>query len=200
MNRSVVDREGMRSEWAERIRAKGRSRGHGFKVTRLGHVALHVANLERSVAFYTEVLGFEVSDVYPATMMPGGMVFLRFNADHHGIALVGGAESRATSAELHHVAFEVGSLDEVVRARDHLRACGAVITFEGRRRAGCQLAVEFEDPDGHALEIYWGLDQIGSDGQTRPPGEWRAAASLAEAIADAPTGQDTALGDPSLNP
>ena len=122
MKRSVVDREGMRSEWAERIRAKGRSRGHGFKVTRLGHVALHVANLERSVAFYTEVLGFEVSDVYPATMMPGGMVFLRFNADHHGIALVGGAESRATSAELHHVAFEVGSLDEVVRAKGADRA------------------------------------------------------------------------------
>ena len=137
MKRGLVDREGLESEWAKRLRAKGRPRGHGFNVTRLGHVALRVTDLERSVEFYTQGLGFEVSDIYPETMMPGGMAFLRFNADHHGIALIGGADRSTSSTELHHLAFEVGSLDEVVRARDHLRGMGAVITFEGRRRAGC---------------------------------------------------------------
>ena len=76
------------------------------------------------------------------------------------------------------------ALDEVVRARDHLRAAGATITFEGRRRAGCQVAVEFRDPDGHRLEIYWGLDQVGADGNIRPPEQWREAHSLKAAIDD----------------
>ena len=126
------------------------------------------------------------------------MVFLRCSPDHHGIALVGSLKEPSASTELNHIAFEVGSLDEVVRARDHLRRHGVEIDFEGRRRAGCQLAVEFRDPDGHRLEIYWGIDQIGSDGQVRPPTEWKGARSLADAVADPVRGQDTSLQDPSL--
>ena len=90
------------------------------------------------------------------------------------------------------------TLDEVLRARDHLRKHGAQIDFEGRRRAGCQIAVEFLDPDGHRLEIYWGVDQIGSDGNVRPSSEWKGAQSMAEAIADPVRGQDTTLHDPTL--
>ena len=67
------------------------------------------------------------------------------------------------------------------------------ITFEGRRRAGCQIAVEFRDPDGHWLEIYWNIDQIGSDGRARPPEEWKGVPSLEQAIADPVRGQDTTL-------
>jgi catechol 2,3-dioxygenase len=172
--------------------------GMGFRIGKIGHVVLNVTDLARSVTFYTQVLGLRVSDVYGPEMMPGGMVFLRFNADHHGIALVGGAPAVSDGAELHHVAFEVASLDEVIRARDHLRAQGAVIDFEGRRRAGVQIAVEFRDPDGHRLEIYWGLEQVGSDGITRPPSEWKGARSLAQAIAEPVRGQDTTVADKTL--
>lgn len=175
-------------------------KGMPFSINKIGHVVLNVTDLERSVAFYTQVLGLRVSDVYPPSMMPGGMVFLRFNTDHHGIALVGAAAAPSSGAELHHVAFEVSSLDEVIRARDHLRAHNATIDFEGRRRAGVQIAVEFRDPDGHRLEIYWGLDQVGSDGITRPAEQWRGARSLADAIANPVPGQDTSLRDPALKP
>ncbi len=175
-------------------------KGMPFSINKIGHVVLNVADLARSVTFYTQVLGMRVSDVYPDAMMPGGMVFLRFNTDHHGVALVGAATGPSASAELHHVAFEVSSLDEVIRARDHLRAHGAVIDFEGRRRAGVQIAVEFRDPDGHRLEIYWGLDQVGSDGATRPASEWAGARSLADAIASPVKGQDTSLRDGTLRP
>ena len=171
-----------------------------FSLTKIGHVVLNVSDLRRSVDFYTGLLGFKVSDVYPETMMPGGMVFMRCNRDHHGIALVGGLKGGATNQDLHHLAFEVASLDEVIRARDHLRAHQVPIDFEGRRRAGVQIAVEFRDPDGHRLEIYWGLDQIGSDGKVRPGVEWKWAHSLAEAIADPVAGQDTTLQDKRLKP
>ena len=176
-----------------------------FALRKLGHVVLNVTDLEASVRFYTEVLGLQVSDRYPTTMMPGGMVFMRVNTDHHGVALVGGAAARDQNAApsplehggrptggpdpLNHFAFEVGSPDEVFRARTWLRKSGVPIVFEGRRRAGCQIAVEFRDPDGNNLEIYWGVDQVGTDGTVRPPSEWRQALTLEDAVANPVNGQ-----------
>lgn len=184
----------------EEIRRLDRPAGLPFEVRKIGHVVLNVSDVRRSVDFYTRLLGFRVSDVYPEAMVPGGMVFMRCNADHHGVALVGGLQGDGVPRDLHHLAFEVASLDEVIRARDHLRAHDVPIDFEGRRRAGVQIAVEFRDPDGHRLEIYWGLDRVGSDGRVRPPGEWKWAHSLAQAVADPVVGQDTALRDRTLKP
>ena len=172
--------------------------GPPFRIRKIGHVVLRAGDLERSVAFYTKVLGLLVSDVYPDAMMPGGMVFMRCNSDHHGIALAGGMAAASSGSELHHLAFEVGTLDEVFLARRMLRELGVHVTFEGRRRAGVQIAVEFEDPDGHQLEIYWGLDQLADGQASRPAGDWRWAHTLEEAIANPPPGQSPVLRDPSL--
>jgi catechol 2,3-dioxygenase len=193
MPRGVVDLEGLKSPAAQALRNMAPPAGLPFKVQKLGHVVLKVQDMRRAVAFYTGVLGFRVSDVYPETMMKGGMVFLRCNNDHHCLALVGGAKDEASARELHHLAFELATLEELLRAREHLRRHGVTIDYEGRRRAGCQMAVEFRDPDNHFLELYWGLDQVGSDQRVRPPEEWREEATLEGAIANAPPGQDTTL-------
>ncbi|MDH4095222.1 MAG: VOC family protein [Betaproteobacteria bacterium] len=193
MPRGVVDLEGLKGPEAEALRRMAPPAGLPFKVLKLGHVVLRVKDLQRSVAFYTGVLGFRVSDVYPQTMMKGGMVFLRCNTDHHCLALVGGMKEDASAREMHHLAFELATLEELLRSRDHLRKHGVKIDYEGRRRAGCQMAVEFRDPDNHFLELYWGLDQVGSDGRIRPPGEWCEEATLEDAIANPPPGQDTTL-------
>ena len=159
-----------------------------FQLRKIGHVVLNVTDLDAAVRFYVQVLGLEVSDRYPDSMVPGGMVFLRCNPDHHGVALVGGA-SKLERSTLNHFAFEVGTPDEVFRARAWLRKQGVPIVFEGRRRAGCQLAVEFRDPDGNNLEIYWGLDQIGTGNSARPASEWRPARTLEDALANPVAGQ-----------
>lgn len=182
----------------EALKTLGRPRGLPFRIGKIGHVVLNVRDVARSLRFYTEVLGFEVSDVYPDEMVPGGMAFLRCNPDHHGIALVGSLAAASENVELNHIAFEVGTLDEVLRARDHLVRQGVTIDFEGRRRAGCQLAIEFRDPDDHRLEIYWGIDQFGSDGRARPAAEWKGVRGLEQAIADPVRGQDTTVHDHSL--
>ena len=103
-----------------------------FSLKKLGHVVIKVTDLQRSLAFYAGVLGFKVSDIIGEGRMPGGMIFLRCNPDHHGIALVGGAPGSAEQRELHHIAFEAGSLDDVFRARKHLCEQGVTIVFEGR--------------------------------------------------------------------
>jgi catechol 2,3-dioxygenase-like lactoylglutathione lyase family enzyme len=159
-----------------------------FALRKIGHVVLNVSDIERSVRFYTEVLGLQVSDRYPDSMVPGGMVFMRCNTDHHGVALVGGAGTLERTS-LNHFAFEVGSLDEVFRARAWLQAHGVPIVFEGRRRAGCQVAVEFRDPDGNNLEVYWNIDQVGTTGEVRPASEWRQAKTLEDAVANPVAGQ-----------
>ena len=133
-----------------------------FQLRKLGHVVLNVTDLDAAVRFYTEVLGLQVSDRYPESMVPGGMVFMRYGTDHHGVALVG-RRAGAEASSLNHFAFEVGSLAEVFHARGWLRERGVPIVFEGRRRAGCQVAVEFRDLDGNNLEIYWDIDQVGTD-------------------------------------
>jgi len=149
-----------------------------FAVRKIGHAVIFVSDLDGS-------------------MMPGGMVFLRCNGDHHCLALVGGKDGEKDKS-LHHLAFELATLDEVFRARDHLVTHGAKITYQGRRRAGCQVSVEFLDPDGHHLELYWGVDQVGSDGRSRPWDEWRQTATLEEAVRNAPPGQDTTVHDAVL--
>jgi catechol 2,3-dioxygenase-like lactoylglutathione lyase family enzyme len=183
---------------AKGIAALQPPKGVPFKITKIGHVVLNVRDVETSAKFYVEQLGFSISDVYPDSIMPGGMVFMRYSPDHHGIALVGSAKVQSERKELNHFAFEVSTLDEVFRARDRLRAANVTIVYEGRRRAGCQVAVEFLDPDLHHLEIYWGLDQVGHGGYVRPPSEWTATKTLEEAVHRSPPGQDTTLGDASL--
>lgn len=193
MPKGVVDLEGLKSPASRALREMAPRPGRPFSLTKIGHVVLMVSDIERSTRFYTGVLGFRVSDVYPETMMKGRMVFMRCASDHHGVALVGAAPGASTHTEMHHMAFEVATLDEVFAAREWLNANGVKVEFEGRRRAGCQVAVEFRDPDGHWLEIYWGLDQVGADGRIRPPEEWRECFTLEEAVKDAPPGQDTRL-------
>jgi catechol 2,3-dioxygenase-like lactoylglutathione lyase family enzyme len=181
----------------EGIKNMQKGKGIPFTLTKLGHVVLNCTDVARSARFYTEVLGFEISDVYPDEMVPGGMVFMRFNEDHHGVALVGSMDKPSPNFELNHMAFEVDTLDEVVAARNHLKRLGVAVDFEGRRRAGVQIAVEFRDPDGHRLEIYWGLDRVKADGYIRPASQWKLARTLKQAVADPVVGQDTTLENPA---
>ena len=116
----AMERERMYDPY--RVKSMQRPPGLAFKIGKIGHVVLNVRDVERSARFYIELLGLEISDAYPEEMVPGGMVFLRCNPDHHGIALVGSTAEAATNSDLNHIAFEVATLDEVLRARDHLTA------------------------------------------------------------------------------
>ena len=83
----------------QKLKGMSPPKGMDFHIGKVGHVVLQVSDLERSTAFYTQVLGFKVSDVYPEEMMPGGMVFLRCHTDHHCLALVGAGDGKNANRE-----------------------------------------------------------------------------------------------------
>jgi catechol 2,3-dioxygenase len=153
------------------------------KVKKVGHVVFRVNDVERTAKFWTEIMGFRISD-----RNERGMVFLRNASDHHTIALAPASEAaempKKNQPGLDHCALEVGSVSELFEIRDFLRAKNVPITFEGRKGPGCNIGVEFLDPNGYTIELYAGMDQIGPDGKMRPAGEWIRAKSLEEAVAN----------------
>jgi len=158
-----------------------------------------VRDVAKSTAFYTQILGFEISDVYPDEMVPGGMVFMRCNTDHHGIALVGSMTSAAENVELNHIAFEVPSLDDVIRARDHLKRhkCRSISPAGGARAA--------RSPWSSAIRTITGSKSTGASTRSAATGgRFRlrngTASQASRRQAEPVPGQDPSLHDPSLSP
>jgi catechol 2,3-dioxygenase-like lactoylglutathione lyase family enzyme len=154
-----------------------------IKVRKLGHVVFRVSDVERSTRFWTEIMGFVISD-----RNERGMVFLRHGSDHHSIALTAADPGEGLAGRerigFDHLAMEVGSVADLFEIRDFLRAHDVPIVYEGRRGAGCNPGIEFLDPDGYQLEVYASIDQIGWDGVSRPSSQWRRAASLEQVLAE----------------
>jgi catechol-2,3-dioxygenase len=137
--------------------------GNGIGLRRLQHLVLFVSDVERSVRFYTDVLGFEVKVRYP------NAAFLKIPGtpdDHH----LGLFEQRGVPppdervARMYHSAWEVGELTDLARARQRLMEVGA---FVGQSDHGVSLSVYATDPDGLEFEVFWTVPD-GKPVGTRP--------------------------------
>lgn len=121
--------------------------------TVVGHVHLKVADLERAVAFYTEALGFRVTQRYGQ-----GAAFLSAGGYHHHIGLntwesEGGAPPPAGATGLYHVAFRYSRREDLAEALHRLRRHG--VSLEGAADHGVSEALYLRDPDGNGIELYW---------------------------------------------
>ena len=144
---------------------------------RLGHVGLISRDLDAIVAFYENVLGLKVSDRMPFpedTPWYEG-VWMRCNTDHHVLSIFGLRQPdegpsavRDGRAGLHHLAFEMASFEDLRRAACYARE--HEIPVQGMRTGGqgVQLRLYLWDPEDNIVELYWGLDQIGWSGESRP--------------------------------
>jgi len=144
-----------------------------IKVNKLGHFVYEVTDVERTVKFWTEVMGFKETD-----RNDHGMVFFRCGADHHAIGLKPMAKGKAPkrdmkgSLQMEHLAMEVDNVDVLVRAKEYFKKNNIPIVFEGRKGAGCNISINFLDPDGYEFEIYCEMDQVGEDGRLRPSSQF----------------------------
>ncbi|OLE26750.1 MAG: glyoxalase [Catenulispora sp. 13_1_20CM_3_70_7] len=123
-------------------------------VTRLNHAVLYVRELARSLAFYRDVLGFEVLIHAPAA------AFLRApgSTNDHDLGLfaigseAGSSEAGRSRVGLYHLAWEVDTLAELARFAEVLTAHGALV---GASDHGTTKALYAHDPDGLEFEMSW---------------------------------------------
>ena len=156
-----------------------------FKIRRLGHFGFNVVKLEESLRFYTELLGFRISDVNDWTQRvtpeqleglgdPHGY-FTRYGGDHHAFVLFnkrlmdalnpGRAKPGVT---INQITWQVGSLAEVGAAPQWFREQGVELIRTGRDMPGSNWHTYAFDPDGHTNELYYGIEQVGWDGYSKP--------------------------------
>ncbi len=123
-----------------------------FRV-RIGHVHLKVADLERALAFYHGVLGFEITQ-----RMGRQAVFLSAGGYHHHLGLntwesAGGKPPPPGSTGLYHVAILYPT--RALLADALRRVLAARIELDGAADHGVSEALYLRDPDGNGVELYW---------------------------------------------
>lgn len=127
---------------------------------RIGHVHLKVADLERSLAFYCGVLGFQLTQRYGP-----GAAFVAAGGYHHHLGLntwesAGGRPPPPGTTGLYHVAILYPDRAALADALRRLRAAG--LPLEGAADHGVSEALYLRDPDDNGVELY----------RDRPPEQW----------------------------
>lgn len=172
----------------KRFRVGGVLMKQPFKVRRLGHFGINVDDVSGCLHFYRDLLGFRVSDIEDISLRPPGrpelkrlgdtqLYFLRHGADHHSFVICNRKVYEATAAEpvlpsdmtVQQMTWQVGSLAEVHAAIGWLMECGAPIQRVGRDMPGSNWHVYPYDPELHRNELYYGMEQVGWLGNSKPP-------------------------------
>jgi catechol 2,3-dioxygenase len=128
--------------------------------TRVGHVHLKVADLDRAIAFYSGILGFQVMQRYGSEA-----AFLSAGGYHHHIGLntwesKGGTRPPKGTTGLYHTAFLYESRKDLAGALKRLVAADWPLT--GASDHGVSEAIYLDDPDGNGVELY----------RDRPEADW----------------------------
>lgn len=152
---------------------------------RVGHVHLKVADLDRAIAFYRDILGFDLMQRYG-----DAAAFLGAGGYHHHIGLntwhsKGGTPSPDGHTGLYHAAFLYPDRKSLATVLKRVTAAG--IALQGAADHGVSEAVYLNDPDGNGVELYrdrapeeWPRDAQGNLAMVNDPLD--VPALLAEAI------------------
>src|SRR3954468_14429140 len=130
----------------------------GMPITRLNHAVLYVRDVTETVAFYRDVLGFEVINMVPEAF--DGAAFLRAagSTNDHDLGVfaigtgAGPSGAGRSTVGLYHLAWEVDTLDELERVEQALASAGALV---GASDHGTTKSLYGNDPNGLEFEIVW---------------------------------------------
>ncbi|WP_040830590.1 VOC family protein [Nocardia jiangxiensis] len=158
-----------------------------FRVRRLGHIGLNCTLIDESIRCYRDLLGLRISDRLdfsrrvsdPAILAglgdPGGY-FMRHGTEHHSFVLfnrrvhaaINGQQILTGPVTINQISWQVGSLREVVDGEAWLRDTGNSVQRAGRDMPGSNWHTYFTDPDGHTNELFYGMEQVGWTGISKP--------------------------------
>ena len=144
------------------------------RITRPAYIGLYVRDVGASTSFFTEILGFRLSDL---VQINGEKVaFLRHGADHHSLCLYPlklreslGDGARATLAR---IAFEVQTYKELKDSIAYFQERGVHVLWQGRSFPGGEYAVDLRDPEGNRVRLFFYMEQNGWQGVSRPADAW----------------------------
>lgn len=157
-----------------------------FKIRRLGHFGFNVADLDKGLDFYSRLLGFRVTDTRDFSKVSGReemakrlqdprIVFMSHNSDHHAFLLahkslgaIFGDDAVSKDITVNQITWQVGTMEEVFAAADYFEQKQVEIRRVGRDMPGSNWHTYIRDPDGHTVELYYGMEQIGWDGRSKP--------------------------------
>jgi catechol 2,3-dioxygenase-like lactoylglutathione lyase family enzyme len=156
-----------------------------FKIRRLGHFGFNLINMDEGIRFYRDLLGFRVSDIIDhrtrakspeqlAGLENTNSYFTRYGTDHHALVLFNEPARRALGrpsppgVTINQITWQVGSLAEVGDGIRWFSETGVKQQRSGRDMPGSNWHTYLFDPDGHSNEIYYGIEQIGWNGHSKP--------------------------------
>jgi len=156
-----------------------------FKIRRLGHFGFNAVHMDEGKAFYTDLLGFKPSDVLDFGAMPWAPkdaslgdprgYFMRYGTDHHAFVLFNKRvldhrpdRKFAPEVTVNQITWQCGSLREITDAHTYFQEHGIPIQRVGRDMPGSNWHVYVYDPDGHTIELYYGIEQIGWNQMSKP--------------------------------
>jgi catechol 2,3-dioxygenase len=147
--------------------------------TKIGHIGIAVRDLGAAVRFYTDIVGFELTErfEYPADEVGHGVTvaagaFIRCSATHHCLSIFQykngmGEPAGPETWGLHHIAFELDTPERLLELYRLFKREAIEIVNARKGGPGNQPRFYARDPDGNLLEFYWGIDRIGWDGVAR---------------------------------
>lgn len=151
-----------------------------FKAVRLGHFGLWHTDVLKVLSVYVDVLGFRHTDTVKG---PGGeplVAFSSHNTDHHVLVSMDPRTAdpvrRAyydAGVTVNQISLQVNSLKEVNAAHAFFEERGIKISRIGRDMPGSNWAVYAFDPDGHRVELFYGMEQLGWNGVSKPAAMYR---------------------------
>jgi catechol 2,3-dioxygenase-like lactoylglutathione lyase family enzyme len=157
-----------------------------FQIRRLGHFGIFTNRMEEAKRFYLDLLGFQIADpvdLAPRAKTPGqldgmgdtNVYFTRYGTDHHSFVLFPRAVFESVGVKypprvtVNQITWQVSSLKEVVDANAWLNDNKIQTHRSGRDTPGSNWHSYMRDPDGNTNELYYGIEQIGWDGHSKPP-------------------------------
>jgi catechol 2,3-dioxygenase-like lactoylglutathione lyase family enzyme len=142
-----------------------------FKVTGLGPFSLFTDNVDVMVEFYTTVMGFQVTE--EARHDGYRIAYLRHGTEHHSMVLADKALRAVLglnpSASCLSVGMQLGSYRQLLDAVEFFRSHGReIVELPPELHLGIDYATYVRDPEGHLIQLYYSIEQLGWDGRPRP--------------------------------
>ncbi|WP_336713052.1 VOC family protein [Arthrobacter sp. USHLN218] len=163
---AVLDPDGTEVHFHSQVQRQGENAADtGRRPIKFQHTTLGSGNVPRMVSFYTDTVGFRISD----QLQDGNFCWLRSDRDHHTLAVV----YTGKGGDIDHYSYDLAEWEDFKAWCDRLTELGVNVAWgPGRHGPGNNLFVFFDDPAGNHIELSAEMEKFHDDRVTYVPRRW----------------------------